>query len=100
MAHTKIQKQNMPLIQPLVDHIMAIHPDTNAWRHELIQSTGLPSQVFDSADAAAIELAYRTMKTLEFGHMSDKALVDELDHQHVSWQVDLPEDLQQGAVGY
>jgi len=88
------------LVTPLVEHLMSGVESTLKWRNELIKHRVLSTDEVSAADDPAIRLAYKAMKTVELSHMSEEKLMEMIESQQMNWNINLPEDIQQGAICY
>lgn len=88
------------LVVPLVEHIMADVSSTERFRRELFEHGALSHEDIDASNDDAICLAYKAMKTFEYASLPEAKLMAVIEAYQVAWHIDLPEDLQQGAVCY
>lgn len=94
------QQDKASLILPLVEHMILKEKDLNAWRKELVSTGAISLEESMSLNEVELTLAFRTMKAVQFQALKVEDLLAEIENHHVSWQVDLDDNFQQGAICY
>jgi hypothetical protein len=94
------QQDKTTLILPLIEHMLANEKDLNAWRKELVACGAMTMEQAMQLGEPELTLAFRTMKAVHFSSLKPEDLLTELESHHVAWQIDMDEDIQQGAICY
>jgi len=87
------------LIKPLMNQLLA-SGDIHSWRTSLADQGVMSLEETMALDETACRAAFQAMKMTQLLGASSDQLMMELERHQVSWSIDLPEDLQQGAICY
>ena len=94
MSSTKVQ-----LVTPLVEHLMK-QSAPSSYRAAVVAAGVMGHTQAIGLGDEAIQAAYRTLIFMQWMQCSEEEVLAAYQQHSLSWNIDMPEDLQQGAVCY